>query len=156
MGNALPCHHAFGCHRCVQSGSRACYRYEYFRFAALGYSLISPIINGLACATFFAFYKLYKYLFLWVYEEDPTNDTGGLFYPKALQHVFVGLYINEVSGPDLGSDQNLTVLVCRCVCLLCSYWRVIPMPRDKWPSPRPSACSLSLPLLYVFCQRLVI
>ncbi|THU93637.1 DUF221-domain-containing protein [Dendrothele bispora CBS 962.96] len=32
---------------------------------ALSYSIISPIINGLACATFFLFYLLYKYLFLW-------------------------------------------------------------------------------------------
>jgi len=57
---------------------------------------MSPIMNGFACATFFAFYMLYKYLFLWNYEQDATSDTGGLFYPKAMQHVFVGLYINQV------------------------------------------------------------
>ncbi|KAF5310540.1 hypothetical protein D9619_007845 [Psilocybe cf. subviscida] len=62
----------------------------------LGYSIISPIINGLACATFFAFYQLYKYLFLYVYQQPSTTDTGGLFYPKALQHIFVGLYVEQV------------------------------------------------------------
>jgi len=57
--------------------------------------MISPIINGLAWVTFFLFYMLYKYLFLWVY--DPTTvDSGGLFFPKAIQHVFVGLYIQQV------------------------------------------------------------
>jgi len=56
--------------------------------------IISPIINGLACATFFLFYLLYKYLFLWVYQQG--TDTGGLFYPKALQHLFVGLYVEQV------------------------------------------------------------
>jgi len=64
---------------------------------AITYSVISPLINGLAFGTFFAFYQLYKYLFLWVYEQKPSSDTGGLFFPKAIQQVFVGLYIEEVS-----------------------------------------------------------
>ena len=63
---------------------------------ALGYSIISPVINGLACAAFFLFYQLYKYLFLYVYQQPTTTDTGGLFYPKALQHIFVGLYVQQV------------------------------------------------------------
>ena len=63
---------------------------------SLGYSIISPIINGLACATFFLFYFLYKYLFLWVYEQPSTSDTGGLFFPKAIQHIFVGMYVQQV------------------------------------------------------------
>ncbi|KAG6900296.1 hypothetical protein C0993_000269 [Termitomyces sp. T159_Od127] len=62
----------------------------------LGYSIISPIINGLACATFFGFYMVYKYLFLWVYDQPSTSDTGGLFFPKAIQHVFVGLYVQQI------------------------------------------------------------
>ncbi|KAF8637889.1 hypothetical protein AX17_002512 [Amanita inopinata Kibby_2008] len=61
---------------------------------AMGYSIISPIINGLAFATFFLFYLLYKYLFLWVYQQG--TDTGGLFFPKAIQHVFVGLYVQQL------------------------------------------------------------
>ncbi|KAF8627878.1 hypothetical protein AX15_004194 [Amanita polypyramis BW_CC] len=60
----------------------------------IGYSVISPIINGLAFATFFLFYLLYKYLFLWVYQQG--TDTGGLFFPKAIQHLFVGLYVEQV------------------------------------------------------------
>ncbi|KAF8962613.1 hypothetical protein BDZ97DRAFT_1824617 [Flammula alnicola] len=62
----------------------------------LGYSIISPIINGLACATFFAFYQLYKYLFLYAYQQPTTTDTGGLFYPKAMGHIFVGLYVQQI------------------------------------------------------------
>ncbi|KAF9239859.1 hypothetical protein BU15DRAFT_87863 [Melanogaster broomeanus] len=62
----------------------------------LGYSIISPIINGLAVLAFFLFYQLYKYLFLYQYTQPPTADTGGLFYPKALQHVFVGLYVQQI------------------------------------------------------------
>jgi hypothetical protein len=63
---------------------------------ALGYSIIAPIINGFACATFFAFYMLYKYLFLWQYQQDLSTDTGGLFFPKAIQHLFVGLYVQQI------------------------------------------------------------
>lgn len=56
--------------------------------------IISPIINGLAFGTFFLLFMLYKYLFLWEYQQ-PT-DTGGLFFPKAIQHVFVGMYVQQV------------------------------------------------------------
>ncbi|EJD05444.1 DUF221-domain-containing protein [Fomitiporia mediterranea MF3/22] len=60
------------------------------------YSVISPIINGLACATFFLFYQLYKYLFLYQFDQPAAHDTGGLFFPKAIQHLFVGLYIQQI------------------------------------------------------------
>ncbi|TFK27166.1 DUF221-domain-containing protein [Coprinopsis marcescibilis] len=62
----------------------------------LAYSVISPVINGLSIMTFFLFYQLYKYLFLWVYQQDIRKDTGGLFFPKAIGHIFVGLYLEEV------------------------------------------------------------
>ena len=69
---------------------------EFYVIAALGYSIIAPIINGFACATFYMFYQLYKYLFLYVYQQPATTDTGGLFYPKAFQHVLVGLYVQQL------------------------------------------------------------
>jgi hypothetical protein len=64
--------------------------------AALGYSIIAPIMNGFACGAFFLFYQVYKYLFLYVYQQPTTTDTGGLFYPKAWQHVFTGLYVQQI------------------------------------------------------------
>ena len=62
-----------------------------------GYSVISPMINGFAFVTFFLLYMLYKYLFTWVNDHPPSSDTGGLFFPKAIHHVFVGLYIQQIS-----------------------------------------------------------
>lgn len=62
----------------------------------IAYMVISPIINGLACFSFFMFYMLWKYLFLWQLDQPRASDTGGLFFPKALQHVFVGLYIQQI------------------------------------------------------------
>ncbi|KAG1736152.1 uncharacterized protein EDB91DRAFT_539954 [Suillus paluster] len=73
------------------------------------YSIISPVINGLACFTFFLFYLLYKYLFLYQYTQPPSADTGGLFFPKAIQHVFVGMYVQQICLCALfflAQDQN--------------------------------------------------
>ncbi|EKM58161.1 uncharacterized protein PHACADRAFT_26687 [Phanerochaete carnosa HHB-10118-sp] len=62
----------------------------------LAYSVISPIINGLAWLTFFLFYQLWKYQFLYQLEQPESSETGGLFFPKAIQHVFVGMYIMQI------------------------------------------------------------
>lgn len=75
-------------------------------FLALGYSILAPIINGLACAMFFGFYIMYKFLFLWQYQQDLKTDTGGLFFPKAIQHVFVGLYIQQVGFPSFVEHES--------------------------------------------------
>lgn len=58
--------------------------------------VISPIINGFACFTFFFFYQAWKYAFTWQLDQPPAGETGGLFFPKAIQHVFVGMYVQQV------------------------------------------------------------
>lgn len=63
---------------------------------SFAYSLISPIINGLAFVAFFLFYMTWKYLFLWQLDQPASGDTGGLFFPKAIQHMFVGLYLQQI------------------------------------------------------------
>jgi len=103
-------------------------------FTALSYSIISPIINGLACATFFLFYMLYKYLFLWAYQQDLTTDTGGLFFPKAIQQTFVGMYLqlvclaalfflkqDENKSPAAIPEGALTVVLIVVTVSFCSY-----------------------------------
>ncbi|KZT62553.1 DUF221-domain-containing protein [Calocera cornea HHB12733] len=60
------------------------------------YSIISPVINGLACMSFFIYYQVWKYLFLWQLDQEPSGDTGGLYFPLAIQHIFVGLYIEQI------------------------------------------------------------
>ncbi|TFY51653.1 hypothetical protein EVJ58_g10451 [Rhodofomes roseus] len=62
----------------------------------IAYSVISPIINGLAAATFFLYYMLWKYRFLWQLGQPRSTESGGRFFPKAMQHIFVGLYIEEI------------------------------------------------------------
>ncbi|KAG9019793.1 hypothetical protein FRB90_007936 [Tulasnella sp. 427] len=63
---------------------------------ALVYTPLQPITAGLAFATFALFYKLWTYLFLYVLDQPASGDTGGLFFPKAINHIFVGLYIQQV------------------------------------------------------------
>jgi hypothetical protein len=71
--------------------------------------LISPLINGLACFTFFLFYQAWKYAFTWQLDQPPSGETGGLFFPKAIQHIFVGLYVQQVCLATLfflARDEN--------------------------------------------------
>lgn len=98
MGYDLPVNDSTRGHRCVPSHLNIVPYSCFPSFVVLGYSVISPIINGFACVIFFAFYQLYKFLFLWQYQQSPAvSDTGGLFFPRAIQHIFVGLYVQQVS-----------------------------------------------------------
>ena len=96
MGNAVSQYDPLGRHQYVLTFFKLTKRINVFPRIALGYSIIAPIINGFACAAFFMFYQLYKYLFLYVYQQPTTTDTGGLFYPKAFQHVLTGLYVQQI------------------------------------------------------------
>ncbi|KAG8889514.1 hypothetical protein FRB98_003988 [Tulasnella sp. 332] len=46
---------------------------------ALAYSVIAPIINGLAMLSFFLLWIAYKFLFTWVYDQPQASETGGLY-----------------------------------------------------------------------------
>ena len=63
---------------------------------ALGYCVISPIISGFGALFFVLGAMVWKYLFIWVQQQPSNRDTGGVFFPKAITHVFVGIYIQEV------------------------------------------------------------
>lgn len=61
-----------------------------------GYVVIAPILNGFVAFTFFLFFLGYKYLFLYVYDTKPSSETSGLFFGKAIRHIFAGLYVEMV------------------------------------------------------------
>ena len=61
---------------------------------AICYSCIAPLVTGFAAIGLFLFYFAYRYNFLYVYET--SIDMKGLSYARALQHLFVGLYISEL------------------------------------------------------------
>ncbi|KAJ9112858.1 hypothetical protein QFC19_000413 [Naganishia cerealis] len=73
------------------------------------YSIIQPIICGLALVAFALMYAAYKYLLGWCADQPDALETGGLYYPKALSTIFTGLYLEEVCLAGLfflSSDQN--------------------------------------------------
>lgn len=40
---------------------------------------------------------MYKYVFIWQIGGEKAVETGGMFFPRAIQHVFVGLYLQQIS-----------------------------------------------------------
>lgn len=46
---------------------------------ALAYSIISPVINGLAMLSFMLLWVAWKFLFTWVFDQPDAGETGGLY-----------------------------------------------------------------------------
>ncbi|KAI8324299.1 DUF221-domain-containing protein [Martensiomyces pterosporus] len=59
------------------------------------YSFIAPIVNCFVAVYFGFFYLIYRYQFLYVY-NDANWVTGGLSFPKFIKQMLVGVYISEV------------------------------------------------------------
>lgn len=62
----------------------------------IAYMVISPVINIFGALFSICSYLVYKYLFVWVIDQKPQMDTGGLFFPIAIGQLFAGLYIQEI------------------------------------------------------------
>ena len=61
---------------------------------AICYSCIAPLILIFAGLGMLFTYVVYKYNLIYSFDSD--LDTKGLLYPKALQHLMIGLYLAEV------------------------------------------------------------
>lgn len=61
---------------------------------AIIYAVIAPLVLGFATIGLFLFYISWRYNILYV--SSSSVDTKGLIYPRALQQLFVGLYIAEL------------------------------------------------------------
>jgi calcium permeable stress-gated cation channel len=61
---------------------------------AMVYSVVAPLVTLFSVVGLYFFYVAYRYNILFVYDTGP--DTKGLLFPRALQQLFVGLYIGEV------------------------------------------------------------
>lgn len=58
---------------------------------AIVYSCIAPLVLGFATIGLYLIYIAYRYNLLFVFNAN--IDTGGLVYPRALQHLTVGIYL---------------------------------------------------------------
>lgn len=85
---------------------------ELITVIATGYMVIAPITNGFASVTFIIFYVGYRYRFLYVFQQKAANETSGLFFTNAINHIFTGLYVEMVMLCALfflaQSDDGLT------------------------------------------------
>jgi len=61
---------------------------------AISYSCVAPLVLIFAAIGLGLFYLAYRYEFLYVYNNN--IDTKGLMYPRALQQLFIGLYLAEL------------------------------------------------------------
>ncbi|OAA55193.1 DUF221 domain-containing protein [Cordyceps fumosorosea ARSEF 2679] len=61
---------------------------------ALSYSCISPLVLLFAAGGLWFIQIVWKYKLLYIL--DSTHDSKGLFYPQALLHLIVGLYLAEI------------------------------------------------------------
>ncbi|KHN93687.1 DUF221 domain-containing protein [Metarhizium album ARSEF 1941] len=61
---------------------------------ALSYSCIAPLVLLFAAGGLFVTQVVWKYNLLYVLDSD--MDTKGLFYPRALIHLTIGLYLAEI------------------------------------------------------------
>ncbi|KZF23298.1 DUF221-domain-containing protein [Xylona heveae TC161] len=68
--------------------------YENLLVIALVYSCIAPLVLGFATIGLYLFYLAYRYNILFVNDSD--IDTKGAVYPRALQHIMVGVYLAEL------------------------------------------------------------
>jgi hypothetical protein len=61
--------------------------------------------------------------------QGDTTDTGGLFFPQAIQQVFVGLYIQQVKYFYSFFDDT-SLISYRFAYVPSSSWRKLSMPVD--------------------------
>lgn len=62
----------------------------------LAYSIIAPVMTVLSLLAFSVYWLAYKYLFLFTYDIPAGHETGGRFFPLAMNHIFIGLYVSQI------------------------------------------------------------
>ncbi|KAF9567911.1 DUF221-domain-containing protein [Agrocybe pediades] len=60
------------------------------------YSVLSPLINLLALISYAMFYLAWKFLLTQVFDQPDEKESGGLYFPMAINNLFVGLYIEQI------------------------------------------------------------
>ena len=85
---------------------------------AICYAAIAPLVLGFAAIGLYLFYFAFRYNLMFVSNVD--IDTKGKIYPRALQQLFVGLYVAEfcliglfaiASGSSVGAVGPLILMI---------------------------------------------
>ncbi|KAJ8658295.1 hypothetical protein O0I10_005978 [Lichtheimia ornata] len=88
------------------------------------YSTIAPLILPFVALFFMLTYFVYLYQFLFVYELE--YETGGLAFPRALRHVYIGLFTWQLTMIGLFAiKQAIPQLVIMVVVLVVSVFALM-------------------------------
>lgn len=88
------------------------------------YSTIAPLILPFVALYFLLTYFVYLYQFLFVYEME--YETGGLAFPRAIRHVYIGLYTWQLTMIGLFAiKQAIPQLVLMVVVLIVSVFALM-------------------------------
>ncbi|KAI9271894.1 hypothetical protein BDA99DRAFT_501259 [Phascolomyces articulosus] len=68
------------------------------------YSTIAPLILPFVCLFFYLTYFIYLYQFLYLYEME--YESGGLAFPRAIRHVYIGLFTWQLTMIGLLAIQK--------------------------------------------------
>ncbi|KAG2200841.1 hypothetical protein INT47_001372 [Mucor saturninus] len=85
----------------------------------LEYGVIAPLILPFVCLFFVLQYFVYLYQFLYVYEIP--FETAGRAFPRAIRHVYIGLFISQLTLIGLfairtGARGQMALMIVTLVC----------------------------------------
>lgn len=85
----------------------------------LEYGVISPLILPFVCLFFVLQYFVYLYQFLYVYEIP--FETAGRAFPRAIRHVYIGLFISQLTLIGLfairsGARGQMGLMIATLIC----------------------------------------
>ena len=95
-------------------------------FAAICYAVVAPLVLLFAAIGLYFFYFAYRYNLMFKLNAD--IDTKGRVYPRALQQIFVGLYVAEVCLIGLfaiGTSSSIGALGPLIMMILCLIFTVL-------------------------------
>jgi len=110
------------------------------------YSVIQPVICVFVLFTMALLWMLNKYILEYAADQPDSLETGGLFYRRALNTIFVGLYVEEIllavlflffrnsSNSTTGTGIAGAVIMIIMIVLTIAFqiYMHFRYPRDKW------------------------
>ncbi|KAF3928311.1 hypothetical protein AA313_de0209312 [Arthrobotrys entomopaga] len=113
--------------------------YTNFGVIAVVYSVIAPLSLVFASLVFGLFWLVYRYNLLYV--MDYQVDSGGLFFPKAINHLYAGVYIMEICMAGLfflvRDEQNELYCLPHAIIMLVLFFLTIIFQKVMYTNVAP-------------------
>lgn len=63
---------------------------------AFAYMMIQPVMSGFASVTFFTYYLVHRYMFLYVFDVKPATETAGEYFLHAIHYTLIATYLSAL------------------------------------------------------------